>query len=68
LSPKEVGLKNPSWTQVGPLSPNISCRNDDTTASANNLNENNEGEESDLVAKALKHIEDMKSRRSRVSR
>jgi hypothetical protein len=35
---------------------------------AESLNENNEGEELDLVAKALKHIEDMKSRRSRISR
>ena len=60
LSPKEVGFKSPSWTQVEPLSPNTSCRNVDATANGKNSNEINEGE--DLVAIALKHVEDKKSR------
>jgi hypothetical protein len=60
LSPKEVGVRNPSWTQVEPLSPNRGCRNDDATANGKDPSEINEGE--DLVAIALKHVEDKKSR------
>jgi AAA domain len=46
LSPKEVGLKNPSWTQVEPLSPNTSCKNVDTTASTEKPNEIKESKSS----------------------
>jgi hypothetical protein len=68
VSPPEPGIAEPYLSPREPLSPNTGCRNDDATANGKNPNEISEGEESDLVAKALKHIEDMKSRRSRISR
>jgi hypothetical protein len=68
VSPVEPGIGEPYLSPREPLSPNAGCRNDDATAKVKTTNENKEGEESDLVAKALKHIEDMKSRRSRISR
>jgi hypothetical protein len=33
LDPKQVGSIGPNWTQVGPLAPNRSCKNVDTTQS-----------------------------------
>jgi hypothetical protein len=53
------------------LEQSTDCRNNNATAKAKSFNENNEGESSpptDLVDDALRHIEDMKWRRSRISR
>jgi hypothetical protein len=46
LDPKEVGSMDPNWTQVGPLAPNRSCKNVDSTVSAEKPNEINETESS----------------------
>jgi hypothetical protein len=64
----KVAITEVSWGRVGGDGDTADCKNADTTANGKNLNEISEGEESDLVAEALKHIEDMKSKRRRISR
>ena len=52
LDPKEVRSNGPDWTQVGPLAPNTSCKNVDTTASAEKPNEIKESKSSAAKAES----------------
>jgi hypothetical protein len=53
LGPYEPGPRGPDLAPSGPLAPNRSCENADTTSNNENLNENSP----DLIAEALEHLE-----------
>jgi hypothetical protein len=54
----KVATTEVSWGRVGGDGDTANCKNGHATASAGNFNENNEGEELDLVAEVLRHVAD----------